>query len=164
MAQRDSRGRFVGGGGGGVKETGSRPELPRGSIEVTVGIHSDDAQHTHGTGEGLTIGDIGAFHEFGTQTVPQRSFIRGWFDERQDFIAETLRKQLAQVAAGKRPIEQAAERIALAFEGDVKARIARNIPPPLAPATIKAKGSSVTLIDTGQVRASIRGRVSVGKK
>jgi hypothetical protein len=146
------------------EKPGPHPALPRGPIEVTIGIHSDDAQHTHGTGEGLTIGDIGAFHEFGTQTVPQRSFIRGWFDERQDFIAETLHKQLQAVVAGKRPVEQAAERVALAFEGDCKARIARNIPPPLAPATIKAKGSSVALIDTGQLRASIRGRVKIEGK
>jgi hypothetical protein len=147
-----------------VREKGSRPELPRGAVTISIGVHSDDADHTHGSGEGLTIGDIGTFHELGTQTVPQRSFIRGWFDERADFIAETMRKQLAQVVAGKRPIEQAAERIALAFEGDCKARIARNIPPPLAPATIKRKGSSVALISTGQLRNSIRGRVKIEGK
>ncbi len=163
MAQRDSHGRFVGGSGG-VKESGERPTLPRGPVTITIGVHSDSAEHTHGTGEGLTIGDIATFHEFGTQTVPQRSFIRGWADERQAFIADTLRTHVQQVIAGKRPLDQAAERIALAFEGDVKARIARNIPPPLAPATIKAKGSSVALIDTGQLIQSVRGRVQIGSK
>jgi hypothetical protein len=146
----------------GVREKGSRPTLPRGAVSITLGVHSDDANHTHGSGEGLTIGDIGSFQEFGTQTVPQRTFIRGWFDERQDFIRATLQTQVTQVIQGKRPLEQALERVALAFEGDCKARIARNIPPPLAPATVKRKGSSVALIDSGQLRNSIRGRVKVG--
>jgi hypothetical protein len=132
----------------------------RTKIEITVGVHAAEAGSSHG--EGLTVGDIGSFHEFGTATIPQRSFIRGWYDERQAFIADTLRTQLQAVIAGKRPIEQAAERIALAFEGDVKRRIAQNIPPPLAPATIARKGSSVALIDTGQLRNAIRGQVKIG--
>ena len=165
MAQRDSRGRFVGGSGG-VRESGKRPTLPRGPVTITVGVHSDSAEHTHGTGEGMTIGDIATFHEFGAPqaNVPQRSFVRGWNDERQAFIAETLRTQVQQVIAGKRPLEQAAERIALAFEGDCKARIVRHIPPPLAPATVKAKGSSTPLIDRGQLIQSVRGRVQIGSK
>lgn len=128
--------------------------LPKGPIEITVGVHAAEGGNTHS--EGLTVGDIGTFHEFGTQTVPQRSFVRGWFDERQDFIASTLRTQLAAVVAGKRPIEQAAERVALAVEGDMKQRILENIPPPLSPVTVKRKGSSLALVDTGQLRNAIR--------
>lgn len=130
--------------------------LPTGDVTIVVGVHSDDANHTHGSGEGLTIGDIATFHEFGTQTVPQRSFIRGWFDERQEFIASTLRAQFKAVVDGKRPIEQAAERVALAFEGDMKQRILENIPPPLSPVTVKRKGSSLALVDRGQLRNAIR--------
>jgi hypothetical protein len=141
----------------GVREKGSRPTLPRGAVSITLGVHSDDANHTHGSGEGLTIGDIATFHEFGTQTVPQRSFVRGWFDERQEFIRATLQTQVQQVIQGKRPLEQALERVALAYEGDCKARIVRHIPPPLAPATVKRKGSSTPLIDTGALRNAIRG-------
>lgn len=139
-----------------VTERGKPPALPKGEVTITVGVHSDDANHTHGSGEGLTIGDIATFQEFGTQTIPQRSFIRGWFDERQDFIASTLRAQFKAVLDGKRPIEQAAERVALAFEGDVKQRILENIPPPLSPVTVKRKGSSLALVDTGQLRNAIR--------
>ena len=139
-----------------VTERGRAPALPKGPIEITVGVHSGDANHTHGTGEGTTVGDIATWMEFGTQVIPQRSFVRGWFDERQDFIASTLRTQLKAVVAGKRPVEQAAERVALAVEGDMKQRILENIPPPLKPATVKRKGSSVALIDTGALRNAIR--------
>ncbi len=139
---------------------------PNTPIEITVGVHADDAAHTHGTGEGLTVGDIATIHEFGAPAanIPERSFIRAWADEAlaSGYIATTLRTQMQQVVAGKRPLEQALNRCALAFEGAVKQRIANNIPPPLAPATIARKGSSVALIDTGQLRNAIRGVVKIG--
>jgi hypothetical protein len=154
--------------------------LPKGEILVTVGVHGDDGGQSHEGGSGfardgaqsssgLTVAEIGGFHEFGVSPfqlrsgaahpgIPQRSFIRAWFDESQPFIAETLQSQLKLVVAGKLTAEKAGERIALAFEGSVKQRIARGIPPPLSPVTIEAKGSSKALIDTGQLRAAVRGR------
>ncbi len=146
-----------------VRDTGKAKLPARASVEITVGLHASEANMTHG--EGLTIGDVASIHEFGAPAanVPQRSFLRSWFDERQDFITSTLRTQFTQVIAGKRTTEQAAERIALAFEGDVKQRILRNIPPPLKPATIARKGSSLALVDTGQLRNAIRAKVKVGK-
>lgn len=139
-----------------VTEKGRPPTLPKGAVTITVGVHSGDADHTHGDGEGTTIGDVAAWMEFGTQTVPQRSFVRGWFDERQEFITGTIRAQFQQVLDGRRTIEQASERVALALEGDVKQRILTNIPPPLKPATIARKGSSLALVDSGQLRNAIR--------
>ena len=126
-----------------------------------MGVHASEANMTHS--EGTSVGDIATWMEFGTANVPQRSFVRAWFDERQAFITSTLRTQMQQVVAGKRPIEQAAERVAQAFEGDVKQRILRNIPPPLKPATIARKGSSLALVDPGQLRNAIRAKVKVGK-
>jgi hypothetical protein len=144
---------------GGVKET-RRAALPMPKqIEITIGVHGDDGAASHG--EGLTVADVATFHEFGTPTVPMRSFIRGWVDENQAFIRDTLQKQFAAVAAGKRPADIAAARCALAFEGAVKQRISRNIPPPLAASTIARKGSSVALIDTGQLRNAVRGKAEV---
>ena len=147
---------------GGVKETGRLlPAVMPKEIVITVGVHDDDGAAQHNGAEGLTVADVATFQEFGTRTVPQRSFIRGWFDENQEFIAETLRKQFAAVAEGKRDAETAAERCALAFEGGIKQRISRGIPPPNAPSTIAAKGSSTPLINRGQLRNAIRGKAEV---
>jgi len=155
--------------------------LPQGELVITVGVHGDDGADDHLGGgsfasdgavessSGLTVAEIGTYHEFGVSPfqlrsgavhpgIPQRSFIRAWFDESQAFIAETLQSQMALVVAGKLTAEKAGERIALAFEGSVKQRIARGIPPPNAPATIEAKRSSKPLIDTGQLRNAVRGR------
>lgn len=156
-------------------------------ITVTVGVHADDgaAQHVaNDTGEPqpLTVADIATFHEFGVGPfsvmsafgadgaasvhehpgIPQRSFIRAWFDESQEFIVATLQSQMQLVVAGKLTAEQAGARIALAFEGSMKQRISRGIPPPNAPSTIARKGSSKPLIDRGQLRNSIRAQAEVG--
>lgn len=166
-----------------VRERQSRePEpLPKGQIVVTVGVHGDDGAAEHVANDAdtppLKVVDVGTFHEFGVSPfevmrfaadgsasvyehpgIPQRSFIRAWFDESQDFIKETLRSQMLLVVAGKLTVEQAMERIALVFEGSVKQRIARGIEPPLAASTIRKKGSSKPLIDKGQLRAAVRGR------
>lgn len=147
--------------GGGLLGT-----LRGGQFEITVGIHADDANHTHGDGEGMTVGDIASIHEFGAPAanIPARSFLRGWFDERQTEIQATLKQEIGAAMQGKRPLPVACERAALRLEGSVKQRIAQNIPPPLAPATVKRKGSSVALIDTGQLRNAIRARVGVKSK
>lgn len=144
-----------------VRDSGRKPlPLTKALLDITVGVHTDDGAAGHG--DGLTVADIATFHEFGTQTVPMRSFIRGWYDENPEFIRDTLKRELTAVASGKRTLDQALARAALIFEGSVKQRIASNIPPPLAPATIARKGSSVALIDTGQLRNAIRGRVKAG--
>jgi hypothetical protein len=158
----------------------ARPIAAPQSITITVGVHGSEGADPHAgasfaadgamvPGSALTVADIARFHEFGVSPfqlpsgavhpgIPQRSFIRAWFDESQEFIAATLRSQMQQVIAGKLTAETASARIALAFEGSVKERIARGIPPPLSPVTIALKGSSKPLIDTGQLRSSVRSR------
>lgn len=155
--------------------------LPKKQLRITVGVHGDDGATQHVANDAdappLTVVDVGTFHEFGVGPfavttfardgsasvhehpgIPQRSFIRAWFDENQDFIRETIRSQMLLVVAGKITLEQAKDRIALAFEGSVKQRIARGIDPPLAPSTVRKKGSSKQLIDKGQLRNAVRGR------
>lgn len=141
-----------------VKDSGPLKQIDLGgTFGISVGVHADDGAQGHT--EGLSVADIATFHEFGTQTVPQRSFIRAWFDEKQEEIQAILKAELSQAATGKRPLAQALDRAALRLEGSVKERIRQRIPPPLAPATIARKGSDVPLIDRGQLRNSIRGRV-----
>ncbi len=139
---------------------------------ITVGIHGDEgaslkddatfeADGAITPGSGLTVAEVATFHEFGTSTIPARSFIRGWFDESVEKNRALILSQLRLVAEGKLGLEQALERVALKCEADVKRRIRNRIPPPLAPATVQRKGSSVPLIDTGQLRASVRGKAEV---
>lgn len=52
----------------------------------------------------------------------------------------------------KKAIRHEAEKIA----GMIRAKIASNVPPPNAASTVKNKGSSKTLIDTGEMRNSVQ--------
>lgn len=107
------------------------------------------------SGNELTIGEIAEIHEFGLGSCPRRSFLADWADEKKAEITEVIVKGGRAIARGKLELPQVLEQIGVWAVGSIQARMASNIPPALAPETIKRKGSSVALIDTGQLRSSI---------
>jgi len=111
-------------------------------------------------GTALTIGEIAAIHEFGLGSCPRRSFLAGWVDENGDKIRQVVKAGAAALVSGKlsSPL-QFLNQVGGWSVGQIQQRMAANIPPPLAPETIKRKGSSVALIDTGQLRSSITYRI-----
>lgn len=127
---------------------------------VTVGIHGD-GDHSNG----MSIVQIGEIHEFGLG-VPQRSWLRGWYDERKHLLSKAIAAELQAVITAKagslkgKPYLVALKRFAVAVQASIQKRIASNIPPPLSPVTIARKGSSVALIDTGLLRSSITAQVN----
>lgn len=131
---------------------------------LKVGVLAEDAaeQHEDADGEpsGLTVGEIAEIHEFGLGSVPRRSFLAGWADENADQIKTVITRGGQALARGKLgSIDQLLEQIGVWAVGSIQARIATNIPPPLSPITIQRKGSSVALIDSGQLRSSISYKV-----
>jgi hypothetical protein len=115
-------------------------------------VLGEKAAADHG---GLTVGDLAEIHEFGLG-VPERSFLRAWFDANREKIQETLRSAHRQVLLGKLTPQKAGELIGMKFVGEIQTWIGSGkVKPPLAPSTIERKGSSVPLIDTGQLRAAI---------
>lgn len=142
------------------KDNGLRALLDRvqlGKPSIDVGIFETDGSKATENGE--TVLDIATFHEFGTIDAPERSFLRAWFDENEDRAKEALRKLMLSVVKGQRSKDQALEVFGLWLQGEVQKRISQGISPALAPSTIAKKGSSVPLIDTGQLRASVTYRV-----
>lgn len=135
----------------------------QGRVSVTVGIHEAEGSKPHEGQGGLTVEDVGVFHEYGTVTIPQRSFLRGWADENETANKERLQKIAQAVLKGAIPsAEIGLERFGLYAVGSIQRRISDGIEPPLAASTIKRKGSSVPLIDTGQLRSSITHRIVKG--
>jgi hypothetical protein len=105
-----------------------------------------------------------AYHEFGTSRIPERSFIRSTYDEKRAVYTATIARVMAteMVDAAIRNQRWSAtssrglRQLGLRMEGDVKKKIATNIPPPLAPSTLARKGGRTTaLVFTGQMRAQI---------
>jgi hypothetical protein len=143
----------------------SSPELEallRGlNIEISVGIHEDQGAEAHGE-DGLTTAAIGAIHEFGLG-VPQRSFVRGYFDERATEILQEQAAALQRILDGADP-ETEAGLLGLRLEGGMKERILARIDPPLSPATKARRGeSAVPLVATSQLLGAVRSKVKVTK-
>lgn len=141
-----------------------------GKARVRVGVLADAPKKT-GTRTGkrgrqiqqaATLAEVAAAHEFGTATIPQRSFIRATVDLKAGEIGALQEKLAAQVAEGKITPEVAMERLGAAAQGMVQVRIAEGIGPALAPATVARKGSDKQLVDTGQLRSSVTYQVLQG--
>jgi hypothetical protein len=121
---------------------------------ITAGIHAAEGAQTNPKKGKATVLEYGTYSEFGLG-VPERSFIRGTVDTKgkdwQAFAASRFR----MVVAGTLTKEQALEQLGLKMQSDIQQRIADGVPPPNAPSTIAAKGSSTPLIDTGLLRSSV---------
>ncbi len=126
------------------------------NIRVSVGVH-DEPMIDPESGTPMIV--IANAHEFGTEDLPQRSFIRRCADE--DRVAHMARVSKIVFRNLDKEPSVVAKMIALVLESDFKKFIADGrVEPKLTPRTIELKGSDVPLKDRGTLQASIRG---VGK-
>lgn len=130
-------------------------DLARRNPVITMGIHDAEGNAVHDAKSGATILDVATFNEFGTTRIPERSFLRAWFDGAEAGLRRDLVVLTQSVVAGKRTADQVLELLGLRSVGQIQARISQGIPPPNAESTIKKKGSSTPLIDTGVLRSSV---------
>lgn len=129
-------------------------------LRVRVGIMGNKSSRMKS--KGMTNADIGFIHEFGGPKIPRRSFLRMPLFQKGDEILESVKEAgaLKKLAAGKTTevlsdlgigCEVAVlEAFDSAGFGDWESNAA---------STIKKKGSSRPLIDTGQLRRSIASAV-----
>jgi hypothetical protein len=131
-----------------------------GNVAIEVGVFGPNADKPHeGAGaQRLTVLQVGIFNEFGLG-VPERSFIRSYFDENAARLQKAAAKLMVSVIDGKRTRAQALDVLGTLMVGEIQKRIAAGIAPPNAPSTVARKGSSTPLINSGQLRASVAYRV-----
>ena len=91
--------------------------------------------------------------------IPERSYLRAWFDENVDALQATMERLIGQVVEGKISGRAALETIGGYVVTHVQAYMVDLKTPPNAPSTIRRKGSSNPLIDTGQLKDSITWKV-----
>jgi hypothetical protein len=128
--------------------TDNRPRV------VDVGIIGDAAGAAVPDTD-MTVATLAEIHEFGLG-VPPRSFLRAWADADAAKIEKAWSRLVQSVIKGDRTLDQALEQFGLWAQGQVQQFIADSrVEPPLSEARIKAKGSSIPLIHTGQLRSSI---------
>lgn len=128
-----------------------------------VGIFDDAKDRPEGE---YTNAQIGAVHEFGTSTVPERSWLRSNHDKHARKYIARLDKQYARILAGKARVVTSLVAFGERVASDVRRNITAIRTPPLEQSTIDAKGSSNPLIDTGAMRNAVSSRVVLhgGKK
>lgn len=133
---------------------------------IKVGILSEDGGKTP-PGSDLNLAGIASVNEFGTNragknkniTIPARPFIRNTMEEKKDYFSELTYRALVRITSLKTdPIDEL-NKIGLAIATSIQGKITQGPWAPNAPSTIKGKGSSRPLIDTGRMRASIRHQV-----
>lgn len=109
--------------------------------------------------DGTSVALVAAAQEFGTRSIPARSFMRRTVAEHQGEWPDALAKCL------KVTDMNAAAALALMGEG-IKGQVQQTITevnaPPLKPATVRRKGFSKPLVDTGQMLRSITATVEEG--
>lgn len=95
------------------------------------------------------------WNEFGTRRIPARPFVRtSWRNNRNKYLA-MCRADAKQIFAGTMTVQRSLNRIGVIAQGDMQMSVTTGGWTPNAPSTIRRKGSSRPLIDTGKMRQSI---------
>ena len=145
----------------------------KGSIKsVEVGFYSAARYPRHYTGRGggrrsvrknpPRVVEVAAWNEFGTkrggkQAVLPRPFLRPAFAKMRKKILSTLREYVDPKTMVV--TKQIGGVIGLLLQNAVRDEIDAKQTPPLSPRTIRRKGSSKPLIDTGKMRKAVSWRV-----
>lgn len=106
----------------------------------------------------IALKDLAAIHELGLG-VPKRAFIDPSLKNNRRKYLVYAGKQITPVIRGKRSFNTAWQGLGLMAVADIQEYMLTAEFTALAPETIKRKGSSRPLIDTGQMRQSITYRV-----
>lgn len=110
----------------------------------------------------LTYAQLARIHEFGTARIPARSFLYATIEKHKAEIQKRATAFGRGVLMDLFTVEKALELLGEYVVGLIRQRIADGIAPPNAPSTIKRKGSSKPLIDSGGLRAAISHRPEGG--
>ena len=103
--------------------------------------------------DGTPVAAVAAWNEFGTKTIPERPFFRNALAESERGVSNILAKGIDT----KKMVvdERLAGRVGAYVAGQVMESITALKGPPNASETVRRKGSTNPLIDTGMMRASV---------
>lgn len=109
--------------------------------------------------EGTPVAYVATIHEFGTEHIPARPFMRPAVADHGQEWMQLLAQGAQRAAEGGISARDVLEMVTLKAAGDVGKAIVAVTSPPLSPITIARKGKSKPLIDTGQMLQSVTGKV-----
>jgi len=151
--------------GEGFARFAARVEAMFGGLDVVVGVQGTQAKATDPNEPAVTVLDKAVRNEFGVPAmdghgeVPPRPFLRDSAAQYKKAWTVAYRKQIKMALLGRKTSTQAASQIGNVVRANVQEKIVAGPWAPNAPMTIEKKKSSRPLIDTGQLRQSIRYQV-----
>lgn len=121
--------------------------------EVAIGVMQNSGAYE----DGLSIVEVARVHEFGsiTKNIPARSFLRVPFYEKEKQVDNLIFRGYKMMVEKNETVDKALDLIGLGARDISVGAFRDNNWQELKQSTIKAKGSSTPLIDTGNLRQSI---------
>lgn len=126
------------------------------SAKVEVGYFGN-GQHTGK--RPITLGNLARIHEHGTRHTPKRPFVAPALAKNRGKYLKLAGESFIPIVRGKKTTNQLWQLVGQEAVKDVQDYMVTATFTSLSPKTIKQKGSSKPLIDTGQLRQSITYRV-----
>ena len=119
-------------------------------LEVQVGFQAGEKTYEDGT----DLVDVAAYNEYGTSDTPARPFMKQSFENHEDELQKAC-DRVNQTLSNGGKAETALNQLGTFAKGLIQDEIVSGGFEPNAPSTIKKKGSSQPLIDTGYMRQSV---------
>ena len=106
---------------------------------------------------GVSLALVGAVHEFGSPKmhIPERPWLRPAIRKNKNDLNRLNRINFVKMIKGQLTSDQALEQLGVMAVGKVQEYIEQGDFAPLSEATIRGKGSSKPLIDSGQMRQNV---------
>lgn len=109
--------------------------------------------------DGTPVAYVATIHEFGTSRIPARPFMRPAVAEYGPQWVQQIGEGAKAALRGSVSARDVLEIVTLRAAGDVAKSITAVTSPALSPATVKRKGFTKPLVDTGQMIQSVTGKV-----
>lgn len=124
------------------------PETISGPSKVKVGLPA-------GKSDGAII-NRAIWNHYGTSRgIPARPFLLNSMRKNRSKYLDAMKTSASKILRGETSLSTVLNKLGIFAQGHIQAEITSLKSPPNAPATIKRKGSSNPLIDTGAMRAAI---------
>lgn len=121
-----------------------------GGKQVRIGFQKGKATEEDGT----DVCDVAAWNELGTANMPSRPFLRKSVDENESKINSFVQSQKKALVNGE-SADQILKEIGIFQKDLIQEKITEGDFEPNAESTVRRKGSSKPLIDTGRMRQSV---------
>ena len=135
-------------------------------VHVRVGVLDDGRAGSEVRSEGITTGQLAVAMEFGTATIPARSWVGLTFDRARAEVQADMQRLLGHLVDGKITVDKALNVLGAKYSAEVKNTVTQGeqIQPPNAPSTLARKLAKTregaangvrTLIDTGRMVGAV---------